>query len=112
MIPADARLVSESGLFCDESALFGVGRLSRKDHMAVVREDDATDSRVNMIYFGCGVTEGNASAIVTATGKRTEYGGLRSRTVAPPAGRSPLEKTFFKSRMTLAVTPAYWARRR
>ena len=104
VIPADARLVSESGLFCDESALFGIGRLARKDHMAVVREDDTTDTRANMIYSGCGVTEGNASAIVTATGKRTEYARLRSRTVAPPQNRSPLEKTLFKSRITLAVT--------
>lgn len=104
VIPADARLVACSSLFCDESALFGVGRLTRKDHMAVVREDDSTDTRANMIYSGCGVTEGNAMAIVTATGKRTESARLHSRTVLPPEKRSPLEKNLYKNQTALSVT--------
>ncbi len=104
VIPADARLVSASGLFCDESALFGLGRLTRKDHTAVVREDDPTDGRINMIYSGCGVTEGSAFAIVTATGKRTECARLRSRIVMPPESRSPLEITLYHSQTILSIT--------
>lgn len=104
VIPADARLVSGEGLFCDESALFGVGRLTRKDYAAAVREDDPVGARVNMVYCGCGVTDGSALAIVTATGRHTEYARLRSRTVLPPRERSPLEKTLHKSRITIAAT--------
>jgi len=106
VIPADARLVTETGLFCDESTLFGIGRLSKKDFLAVVHEDDPIDVRANMIYSGCGVTDGSATAIVTMTGKRTENARLRSRTVLTPEGRSPLEKNFYKSQITLAISAA------
>ncbi len=104
VIPADARLVASSNLFCDESALFGVGRLTKKDQMSAVREDDPIDERTNMIYCGCGVTEGNALAIVTETGKRTEFARLRSRTVSTPEKRPPLEKMFYSNQTTFAVT--------
>ena len=74
-IPADARLVETSALQTTEAALTGESLPVMKD-TAAISEEVALADRHNMVYSGTAVTYGHATAIVTATGMRTEMGRI------------------------------------
>ena len=67
-IPADARLIVSSSLKSEESALTGESVPSEKDAEDSVDEKAPLGDRSNMIFSGCSVTYGTATAVVTATG--------------------------------------------
>jgi Ca2+-transporting ATPase len=90
-VPADARLIDNASLRCDEAPLTGeslpvakdVGRLS-----PAVRVAD----RTNMVYTGTAVAYGRGKAVVTATGSRTEFGRIAEEVSAIDVEKTPLEK--------------------
>ena len=63
-------------LKCEESALTGESVPAEKDADALVAEDAPLGDRHNMVFSGCGVTYGTATAVVTATGMNTEMGKI------------------------------------
>lgn len=73
-IPADARIIEEIGLRCDESVLFGEkGVLSVQKDSTVILEDHAQiKDRANMLYCGCHIMTGTATAVVVGTGPDAE----------------------------------------
>ncbi len=75
-IPADARLLQSVSLKSEESALTGESVPSEKDASAVLEEKAALGDRSNMVFSGCSVTYGTATAIVTAIGMDTEMGKI------------------------------------
>lgn len=75
-IPADARLLQSVSLKSEESALTGESVPSEKDASALVDERAALGDRSNMVFSGCSITYGTATAIVTATGMDTEMGKI------------------------------------
>ena len=75
-IPADGRLVQAASLKCEESALTGESVPVEKDAAASIEENAPLGDRINMVYSGCSVSYGSASAIVTATGMKTEMGKI------------------------------------
>ncbi len=75
-VPADARLLQSAGLKSEESALTGESVPSEKDHTAVVEENAPIGDRHNMVYSGCSITYGTATAVITATGMDTEMGRI------------------------------------
>ena len=75
-IPADARLLQSASLKAEESALTGESVPSEKDAEAVVAEDAPLGDRSNMVFSGCSITYGTATAIVTATGMDTQMGKI------------------------------------
>ena len=75
-IPADARLLSSSSLKSEESALTGESVPSEKDAEQKVELDAPLGDRANMVFSGCSVTYGTATAVVTATGMDTEMGKI------------------------------------
>ncbi|MBQ4324052.1 MAG: HAD-IC family P-type ATPase, partial [Clostridia bacterium] len=91
-IPADARLIQSAGLKSEESALTGESVPSEKDHLAEVKEDAPLGDRHNMVYSGCSVTYGTATAVVTATGMDTEMGKIANLLDSEEEGQTPLQQ--------------------
>ena len=73
-IPADARLLHSVSLKSEESALTGESVPSEKDATAAVEEKAPLGDRHNMVFSGCSVTYGTATAVVTATGMESAWG--------------------------------------
>jgi len=76
VITADARLISSSSLQVEEAALTGESQPVDKDPDAVIGEDAPLGDRFNMVYSGCLVTGGRATAVVVETAMETEMGKI------------------------------------
>ena len=75
-VAADCRILESVGLQTLESALTGESAPIEKVAGALERADLALGDRRNMVYLGTFVTAGRGSAVVTATGMRTELGQI------------------------------------
>lgn len=91
-IPADARLLSSVSLKSEESALTGESVPSEKDANAEVVEKASIGDRTNMVFSGCSITYGTATAIVTATGMDTEMGKIANLLNDEVETQTPLQK--------------------
>ena len=91
-VPADARLLKSVNLKSEESALTGESVPSEKDAGAVVDEKAPIGDRTNMIYSGCSITYGTATAVVTATGMNTEMGKIASLLQGESDTQTPLQR--------------------
>ena len=91
-VPADARLLHSAGLKSEESALTGESVPSEKDAQEPVAADAALGDRVNMVFSGCSVTYGTATAVVTTTGMQTEMGKIAGLLSGEEETQTPLQK--------------------
>lgn len=91
-IPADARLLKSVSLKSEESALTGESVPSEKDADAPVEENAPLGDRSNMVFSGCSVTYGTATAVVTATGMRTEMGKIAGLLEGETETQTPLQQ--------------------
>ncbi len=76
-IPADGRIISESGLLTNESMLTGESEAIAKDAKAISGRKKVYEQR-NMVFCGSFVITGSSKFVVTATGNDTEYGKIAS----------------------------------
>jgi len=76
VITADSRLITASSLQVDESALTGESQPVDKDAGAEIEETVPLGDRLNMVYSGCLVTNGTATAVVVETAMETEMGRI------------------------------------
>ncbi len=76
-IPADGRILNESGLLTNESMLTGESEAIAKDAKAISGEKKVYERR-NMVFSGSFVVTGKGRFIVTSTGNNTEYGRIAS----------------------------------
>jgi Ca2+-transporting ATPase len=90
-VPADARLIRSASLKAEESALTGESVPSEKDATAEVAVDAPLGDRFNMLYSGCSITYGTATAVVTATGMKTEMGKIADLLHAEGDTQTPLQ---------------------
>ncbi len=88
-IPADGRIVNESGLLTNESMLTGESEPIAKDAKAVSGAKKVYEQR-NMVFSGSFVITGTGRFVVTATGNNTEYGRIASLATSLNEG-SPIE---------------------
>ncbi len=91
-IPADARLLTSTSLKSEESALTGESVPSEKDANAEIKENAPLGDRSNMLFSGCTVTYGTATAVVTATGMNTEMGKIANLLNDETEGQTPLQQ--------------------
>ncbi len=91
-IPADARLLRSVSLKSEESALTGESVPSEKDAEADIKENAPLGDRSNMVFSGCSVTYGTATAVVTATGMDTEMGKIANLLDNEAEGQTPLQQ--------------------
>jgi len=76
VITADARLIEASSLQTDEAALTGESQPVEKDPFVEIEEDVPLGDRLNMVYSGCLVTNGRATAVIVETAMETEMGKI------------------------------------
>ena len=91
-VPADARLLTSVSLKSEESALTGESVPSEKDALAMVASDAPIGDRTNMLFSGCSITYGTATAVVTATGMDTEMGRIANLLEGEGEGQTPLQR--------------------
>ena len=91
-VPADARLLKSNALKSEESALTGESVPSEKDADSDVKEGAPLGDRANMVFSGCSITYGTATAIVTATGMDTEMGKIANLLDAENNAQTPLQQ--------------------
>lgn len=91
-VPADARLLHSVSLKSEESALTGESVPAEKDAEAIIEEKAPLGDRVNMVFSGCSITYGTATAVVTATGMDTEMGKIANLLDSEEEGQTPLQQ--------------------
>ncbi len=90
-IPADARLIENHSLQCDEAPLTGESVPVAKDAIPLPDDVRLSDRR-NIVFTGTTVTYGRGKAVVTATGMATEFGKVAQEVAAVKVEKTPLEK--------------------
>ena len=90
-VPADARLLRSMSLKSEESALTGESVPSEKDADAQVEEKAPLGDRSNMVFTGCSITYGTATAVVVATGMETEMGKIAGLLEGEEERQTPLQ---------------------
>lgn len=90
-VAADARLLDAVNLQTQEAALTGES-LPVSKSAGVLDGDRALADRSNMIWSGTSAVSGHGRAVVTATGMRTEMGGIAGLLEATPDEATPLER--------------------
>ena len=91
-VPADARLITSSGLKSEESALTGESLPAEKDAAALLSGDAPLGDRTNCIYSGCSIVYGTAEAIITETGMNTQMGKIAGMLEGESEVRTPLQQ--------------------
>jgi len=99
-VPADARLVESHDVLVNNAPLTGESRHARLDAIPVEkgRMVDAT----NLVFAGCALVRGSGTAVVHATGRRTEFGKIAALSVEVRRPPTPLEREV--SRMVRVLT--------
>ncbi|HKD29297.1 MAG TPA: HAD-IC family P-type ATPase [Xanthobacteraceae bacterium] len=92
VVPADGRLIGVCALTVSEAALTGESLPVTKSVEPLRRSDVALADRVNMVYRGSIVTGGSGTAIVVATGARTEVGRIHRLVHATITPETPLQR--------------------
>ena len=106
-LPADVRLLQARNLRVDESALTGESVPVDKD-TGPVAADASIGDRLCMGYAGTLVTQGQARAVVVATGAATEIGRIGRMLASVEEGTTPLlaKMSVFGRRLTLVILGA------
>jgi len=91
-IPADARLLQTANVAAEESSLTGESVPVGKEANAPVADDAPIGDRANMVFLGTSLVRGRATAVVVATGPRTEIGQLNTLIQSAGQEQTPLEE--------------------
>lgn len=101
-IPADAVILSQNSLFCDEAILTGESSSVLKSEYENEQDTDSLNLPY-MVYMGCVVTRGNAICRTTAIGKATQTGRLSKMIENITTEKTPLQKRLGDLGKKLAV---------
>lgn len=91
-VPADARLIAETELLVNESALTGEWVEVSKDIARIEKEVPVTE-QANMIWMGTLATAGSAIAVVVGTGNNTQIGAIAQSLAETHENPTPLQKS-------------------
>jgi P-type Mg2+ transporter len=83
IVPGDCLLLESKDLFVDEAMLTGETFPVEK-FVAVLATDTALAKRTNSVWMGTHIVSGTAKALVTLTGKNTEFGMVSERLKLKP----------------------------
>ncbi|MGJ1446994.1 cation-translocating P-type ATPase [Sphingobacterium spiritivorum] len=91
IITADARIIQAAQLSVNEASLTGEAMPVEKKETELPEKTPLAE-RTNMLHKGTYVTNGNAKALVTATGMQTELGKIAHLVQSAKQSATPLEK--------------------
>lgn len=89
-VPADCRLIESFGMRVNNSTL--TGEALPKPRRAEVTEDAPPLAARNLVLAGTSIVSGQGSALVYATGMRTEFGRIAHLTQTARESPSPLQR--------------------
>jgi Ca2+-transporting ATPase len=101
-IPADGRLVESTALQTAEAALTGESQPVTKD-TETVPDDAPLGDRHNMVFSGTSATYGHGTAVVTATGMRTEMGRIAGLLKETHDEATPLQRELDRTGKMLGI---------
>ena len=91
LVPADARLLQCESFAVDEASLTGESEPSEKSSDTLAKENAPLGDRLNMVFSGCLVVSGHASAVVTSTGMDTQIGKIAGYLNHTKKNKTPLQ---------------------
>ncbi|MBV8089198.1 MAG: cation-transporting P-type ATPase [Alphaproteobacteria bacterium] len=91
IVPADGRVITADALLVDESMLTGESDAVAK-RAAPVDFDNPVAERASMVYRGTTVVGGAGTAVVVATGARTEAGRIQLMVGEAAAPETPIQQ--------------------
>lgn len=94
-VPADARIVTVFDLKINEAILTGEFLPVIKKIGITQKETNLAD-RINMVWMGTEVADGKATAVVTETARRTEFGKISTLLETIVKRKTPFEKRVAK----------------
>jgi Ca2+-transporting ATPase len=100
-VPADARLTEAFRLQVQEASLTGESVPSGKDAAVELAPSTPLGDRRNMVYLGTVLNAGKGSAVVVATGMRTELGRIAGLLQHEEAEVTPLQRRLAQLAKTL-----------
>ena len=107
-VPADARLIDETGIRVDNAALTGESKPKRR--IAEPAEDGHWLDLPNLVFAGTTILSGHGRAVVFAVGMRTEFGKIANLATTVETGLSPLQKEIVTvTRIVAAISLAMGA---
>jgi Cation transport ATPase len=101
-IPADARVVQSTALQTAEAALTGESLPVAKETRPIA-EDVPLGDRHNMVFSGTAATYGHGTAVVTATGMRTEMGRIAGLLKETHDEATPLQQELDRTGKMLGI---------
>ncbi len=103
IVPADCRLITSNSLTVDESSLTGESIPAAKNADVILDEFAPLGDRKNIVLSSTSVTSGKGSAIVTATGMKTEVGQIAGMLTDSNQEQTPLQKKLADTGKTLGI---------
>ena len=100
-VPADARLTEAFRVQVQEASLTGESVPSSKDAALELTPSTPLGDRRNMVYLGTVITAGKGSAVVVATGMRTELGRIAGLLQREEVEVTPLQRRLAQLGRTL-----------
>jgi Ca2+-transporting ATPase len=108
-IPADARIISASGLRVNEAALTGESEeVEKLATDTALKQDTPIHQRRNMLFLGTYVTVGSGNALIVQTGKETQIGRISTDLQTLDTGEIPLRKKINKLAKYLGIAVALY----
>ena len=101
-VPADARLVESTALQTSEAALTGESWPVSKGVAPIAAESVLGDRR-NMVFSGTVATHGRGTAVVIATGMKTEIGRIAYLLRQTPSELTPLQRQLDRTGKSLGL---------
>jgi Ca2+-transporting ATPase len=101
-VSADGRLAQSVNLQVEESALTGESLPVEKQIEVLADGELPVGDRTNMVYSGTAISYGRGSALVGATGMKTEFGGIARLLQTIERGKTPLQLSLDRVAMLLA----------
>ena len=102
LVPADARILECANLKADESAMTGESVPVSKQAVDRLPTETVLGDRVNMLISSTVITGGRATAVVTATGMKSEMGRIAGMLMGEADSTTPLQRRMTEISKTLS----------
>jgi Ca2+-transporting ATPase len=102
-IAADARLLESSGLLVNEATLTGESFPVKKNGDVEVAKKSNLAERINCVYSGTTVLDGEGKAIVLAVGQQSEFGKIAKEVQMAQKQQTPIQQAMTRLVKILAL---------
>jgi len=103
LVPADARILESANLKADESAMTGESVPVSKQAIDSLPAEAVLGDRKNMVIAATIITNGRATAAVTATGMASEVGRIAGMLMQEGDSQTPLQRKMAEISKTLSL---------